>query len=823
MSVVYRIHPSCDFLKEAAEIILSRKDLQNCTVLLPNRRSVRDLKRRLTAAAGTTFLPKLKAASDFFSFDDKKSILALSEFLKKKKPDVPFGVLCELSESLCTLINELVLNKVDVKQLTSLVPEKLQEYWGHTAAIIDTAGEISQIETKLKIIREKSEIFLKSTREIIAVNIGEINCYAKMFLKRARESGGIIETAEASGELPQPQFAEFNSVFEEGFAVAVAMEEAVREGKSVLAVCRDIKLSEIIKSELRRRNIIADDSRGTPFSKTEDGMVVTLATDMAERRCDCVSVLNFLKADSRFRETAVKLEAYFRRQKSTPLNFFEALDLIPEGDISMPPSFSEDFSVAVGRIKELHRDCRETRSLAEWSDLCCNLVATISPESVRQLRDVAPELFCRPDGLSVEITVKEFGVFLKNRVMSRSVRKVAGYTPNVAVLGAIEAQSADADLIIIAGAEEESWTESVGKNDFWMTASMLKHFGINSSESKNEFLGKIFERLTSKKNVLITVTTTADREKRRRYRRLEKIAENRGIIKADRLLKLTRALRKPPRFEPMQFTNPDPPLHLRPRRMRVTDLDSLIRNPYVFYAKNILRLRPENRINEAGRGNFLHKVLEEFVRYGRDLGSVDELWNVARRVMEKQRLKPADFGLWFFRLNRIFSFAADKIGPGRHYPEVCGDFSLRISEDCEINIRGRADRIDEDGQGRISIIDYKTGAVIPTKKSVEEGRHPQLPTEALIALNGGFAAAGIRATAIESLCFWQLTGSQSGMKIVSVDKVEESCRNTMEILKDIMFRHNVNGEPYAVKDSDYPPHEEPYMHLARIQETKDVR
>ncbi len=47
-------------------------------------------------------------------------------------------------------------------------------------------------------------------------------------------------------------------------------------------------------------------------------------------------------------------------------------------------------------------------------------------------------------------------------------------------------------------------------------------------------------------------------------------------------------------------------------------------------------------------------------------------------------------------------------------------------------IRARADRIDTLADGRLVIIDYKTGAP-PTAKQVEAGFAPQLPLEAMIA------------------------------------------------------------------------------------------
>jgi hypothetical protein len=54
------------------------------------------------------------------------------------------------------------------------------------------------------------------------------------------------------------------------------------------------------------------------------------------------------------------------------------------------------------------------------------------------------------------------------------------------------------------------------------------------------------------------------------------------------------------------------------------------------------------------------------------------------------------------------------------------------------------------------------------------------------------------------------------------DTVEEACKNTLERVKDLIRRYNVNGEAYGVKDLDCPFHEEPYMHLSRARESEYV-
>ncbi len=70
-------------------------------------------------------------------------------------------------------------------------------------------------------------------------------------------------------------------------------------------------------------------------------------------------------------------------------------------------------------------------------------------------------------------------------------------------------------------------------------------------------------------------------------------------------------------------------------------------------------------------------------------------------------------------------------------------------------LTGRADRIEQYGDGTLSILDYKTGAP-PTQKDVDAGLAPQLLLEAAMAAQGGFGAELAGQTA--ELLYWHLSG-----------------------------------------------------------------
>ncbi|MDR2158179.1 MAG: PD-(D/E)XK nuclease family protein, partial [Holosporaceae bacterium] len=395
-----------------------------------------------------------------------------------------------------------------------------------------------------------------------------------------------------------------------------------------------------------------------------------------------------------------------------------------------------------------------------------------------------------------------------------------GHAPKVALLGSIEAQLLEADLVSIAGASDEWWRKSSEKNNFWMTKSMLEHFGIPSTNEKNKFLGDIFKRLLHKRNVLVTLSTLAGGMRRQRYEYLNEVSEN--LQSATWLRSLIANLRKSYKSEAIKFDPPNPELHLRPLRFWASDLDLLNRNPYAFYAHKILKLTEINYLNKIKnvRGNYMHQVLEQFVKNAKDKRSVDELRFWAKKVLQNSWLTASDLGIWFFQLDEVFSFIVRHMEKKSCYAEVCGECSIKISDDCEATICSRADRIDV-GEN-ISIIDYKTGG-LPTKNEVESGEKMQLPIEAIIAAQDGF---GLKKTEVESLCFWKLGASKDENKISyggEIKKVfsgkDEVCQlseKILEFLKNLIYRYNVMGEAYDI--NVHSKYDEPYAHLARVKE-----
>ena len=807
MSIVY-VSRTDNFLKKAAEILETWQKEVNyelATIVLPNRRSCREL-RKYFLKNNTASPPEMMAISDLLSCPDMTMILVPT--LKKYNCSIPLSTLYELAESLSFIIKELAFNMVDIDQIIALVPATLQKYWAVTASIITKIVDVFEIKKIIEELRQKLETFLLKTVNIVTIGIEGTNHYSRLLLQKAEAHGIVITDAISSNNFSNTiEFLEFNTRQEEGYGVAVAVKAAIDNSQSVLIVSPDQDLSEIIKTELKRWNIIIDDSRGTSFFKTAIGLRISAILYMMESQYNTAAVLDALRLSPTFAQLALDLELRLRHYLMIPSNFLEALKIVAMDDIELQQ--------LAEKIDDISSNPNSSKTFSLWFDICRQLLSILDPSGVDNLNSISSKFLQEPFA-SMEISIKEFNIFLRNHILSQPERFAEGYTPNVIILGVLEAQFLEADRIIVTSVSEESWTKSFERNDFWLTQTMLDRYGMQSIKMKNASLRNIFDRLLHKKNVLVTRATLVGGVEQQRYGYFDKITKNFTVCNASWLKELFTCTNKFRKSEMPALTNPNPALKLRPNHLWVSDIDLLTDDPYAFYAKRILKLPETNHINEPKniRGNYMHEVLEKFAKSSK-IDSLTALRQMALQILKNKWLKPHALGLWFFRLNKIFSFVINNTETKKHYAEITGRCIIKIGKYCEVEVGCRVDRIDIDNLGEISIIDYKSGQ-IPTMAQVSCGDKIQLPLEAIIAQRGGFA---FPETTVKNLYYWDL----KNLKVVCVasDKREVSSLATVAIerLEKLIHRYNVAGEAYKININSA---HKSYLHLARAKEQFNV-
>ncbi len=926
MSKIYNIPLECNFFRELAQIILAENDVTK--IFLPNNRSCRAFKRELSKY--NCVAPEIISISDILNFPDINFLLL--KFLRNNTYSIPFSTLFDLSQSLATLIRNLIFNRADYRKL--MVPEKFNESWRSTLLILDQVLENPEISELKNNLEEKLNRFFSSIEgeKIVVAGLLEENFYNRRLYSQALDSGFVVvsglenkfgdnfkkinrlfrkkwdrleikniienEVAKlkisADGkilELPEDsadkKILELSDNSDEALAVALVSRKMLAQNKSVLIVSSNLALTQKIKTELLKWNIVADDSSGMALHRTPAGQIISQIISVIEREFQNADVINLLKFNDSIKNSVFELEDFLRKKEDYPQNFFQTFELFSpkkkadftkiefkaSGDaenlfedknygedarrVFLVESDKENFSEVVKNGSEILENAADLSELFDHLDISENEDDTraddsqdenpspfeILAEFVDRLKDFskfppnadfnfwreyfsdftnlvnvsAAEEFSeilQPQDLK-NISLSEFCIFLKNHFLNNSVRKNISYTPGVVILGILESQLADADLVIVCGANENSWKSSES-NDFWMSDSMLRQLEIDTVDERNEFYACVWEKLLSKPNVLVTRSVTENGEQALCYSRLK----NYKLKQYVSCEKLIEKIKSPTKFSPICFCAPSPSTNFRPTTFWVSDLDLLIGNPYVYYAKKILRLKESAPVNSRKnlKGNLIHKIFDNFAKKHIRNDKFHSLQRLFRDVCREKFVNSEHLGLWYFNVDSILQFFTQHFNSdAQNFSEISGHINLEISHEdknIQVKIASKADRLELDFAGNISIIDYKTGE-IPSLKKVKDGEKIQLPVEALIALKDGFK---LGKTKVEKMSFWQMKSREK--KIAYVSKTSEEtaqiCADILAKIKELMKDYFILEKPYDINLDD--KFNKLYMQLARVKE-----
>jgi ATP-dependent helicase/nuclease subunit B len=309
--------------------------------------------------------------------------------------------------------------------------------------------------------------------------------------------------------------------------------------------------------------------------------------------------------------------------------------------------------------------------------------------------------------------------------------------------------------MILDGVNEDIWPESADPVP-WMSRAMRHNAGLEPPERKQGLAAHDFEMALGNRQVIVAFAQrlgTSPALPSRFVQRLEAFVGDAAATamrrRGARWQQAATRLDAVATTRPAERPAPQPPAALRPRRLSVTEVETLFRSPYDIYARHVLRLRQLDPLgSEPGareRGSMIHEVFARFVIEGHDFVAPDAFGKLMamakesfaglegigdRRDIWLKRFEAAAQAFLSFERDREASLAA------RH-AEIDGDWSFPDLDG--FRLTGRADRVDRMTDGTLEIIDFKTGSV-PTPKAMKAFEVPQLLLEAAMAAAGGFKA-----------------------------------------------------------------------------------
>jgi RecB family exonuclease len=237
---------------------------------------------------------------------------------------------------------------------------------------------------------------------------------------------------------------------------------------------------------------------------------------------------------------------------------------------------------------------------------------------------------------------------------------------------------------------------------------------------------------------------------------------------------------------------------LRPRKLSLTEVETLIRDPYAIYARHLLRLRPLNPLRPEAdarlRGEVMHAVMERLLKDGPlppdTAAAVARLMATCDAVLAETVPFPVARAAWRARMARIArplveGLAADGglavLLEEKHGVEVPG---------LGFTLVGKPDRIDLLPDGGLRIVDYKTGA--PPSAEQQEVFAKQLLLAAVMAQLGGFP--GLEDQPVREIVYQGLGG---GLKRVQTALDEDLVSKALEELRRLIAAWQQPGRGYT--------------------------
>lgn len=656
---------------------------------------------------------------------------------------------------------------------------------------------------------------------------------------------------------------------QEALAIAIALREAVEvPDRTAALVTPDRGLARRVSAELSRWEIVVDDSAGVPLAETPAGSLFRQIAETVSRRLEPVALVALMQhpmagfglAATAARRAARLLElAVLRGPRPAPGS--ESLARVAADRLG---DRSDRFDhQAVRRLDAgdreaaldlAHRIAETLEPLERFRDAPAAPLADLAAGHVEALVRVAAgdggSLLAGEDARILDafleqaldaaadgpdVTLEEYPALLAALMAGQAVRPTRGGHPRLSILGPLEARLLSADLIVLGGLDEGVWPADT-RTDAFLNRPMRAAVGLEAPERFVGLAAHDVAQAMCAPQVLLARAMKIGGAPAVASRWLRRLA---AVVGADRYARMAAAGARLADYarridladtapRPAAEPAPCPPVDLRPTRIRVTEVETLIRDPYSIYARHILGLEPLPALDEApdaaARGEIVHGALAEFVRRA-DAGEAPDLIGIGRQLFHDLDDFPEVRAIWWPRFLRVADWfarldAEDREGTLRRMVETGGALDLDIAGRT-VRLTGRADRIDICHDGTLRIVDYKTGAA-PSKDQVLSGLSPQLPLEAAIAARGGFKGLEPGRLAAE-LRYVELKGGREAGKIKPIlpedTTVAAFAEETLARLVGLLNRFADPAQAYRVKPrAQFAKRFNDYDHLSRWAE-----
>ena len=560
----------------------------------------------------------------------------------------------------------------------------------------------------------------------------------------------------------------------EAETIALRLRQAAEDGETAALISPDRMLTRQVTAALDRWGIKPDDSAGTPLALSPPGRFLRHVADLFGKSVTGEALLTLLKHPLCHSERVDRgehlrhtrdLELHLRRygppfpkpddlltwaKKGTDREAWAAwlAELITGLDAADTKALSDHLQQHIALAERLCAGPGADGSGGLWDEaagreahkICGNLTQAASAGGIMTPRDYAA-LF---GAVIAEGTVRE---------------RDAGH-PNILIWGTLEARVQGVDLTILGGMNEGVWPEAPPP-DPWLNRVLRTKAGLLLPERRIGLSAHDYQQAVAGREVWITrakrsadAETVPSRWVNRLTNLLQGLPAQQGPdalaamrARGEHWCAMAAALSSPQARVPSEpRPSPCPPIAARPNQLSVTQIKTLIRDPFAIYAAKTLRLNALDPLVPTAdaplRGTIVHGILEKFIRAGHGPGDRVALMQIAADAFATDCPWPTIRAQWMARMDRSADqFLADEADRQAlaidHKIEAYGEIIVAPSG---VLLTCKADRIDLTDTGAVMIYDYKTGAV-PTKNQ-QLTFDKQLLLEAAMVELGAFKSLG---------------------------------------------------------------------------------
>jgi ATP-dependent helicase/nuclease subunit B len=621
------------------------------------------------------------------------------------------------------------------------------------------------------------------------------------WLTRLADLGGVEVLAQGAQGLAR---IDCRTEDEEASVCALLLREALETpGRTAALVTPSLSLARRVAGKLARFGLDIPVAPGPPLVETDIGRLLRVLTDLVADDADPVALAAVI------RHPRVRLsgdgEGLIRAHLNGPRRFATLIDVCAaaEGEAQRA---AQNLLAALAPLRAARIDALP--GFAEAVGLAAEALCGgpdgvwIGPDGETAIRTLH-QLRAEGEGLGALDAEQAARVLAEALARAPAPAMLAPEHPRLAILGPLEARLQARDLIVLGGLNEGVWPQPPAEDTF-LSRPMRAALGLASPDQRIGQAAHDFAQFACAPEVVLT---RAERQgdqpsvASRWLWRLETLLKAGGVARLDRpgldmraaAARLHEVSVRRPAAAPRPVLNPGEVI----ARVSVTAAETLIRDPYGFYARHVLGLtvqRPIGAERDAReRGTAIHLAIERFCRDGggSDAALLDQLARAhaefglppPRQPIERARLAAAAHAFAAWHEDRV------RAGAKTHL-EISGAHQLEGGA----RLYGRADRVDVLADGSIEIIDVKSGSS-PTPNQIKIGIAPQLALEAAMVAAGGFADIAARDAA--QVGFFRFRRSDPGFEPVDYKNgLAAEAASALTGLEKLLRQYTHDREPF---------------------------